>query len=224
MSQRGGLTTTSTGMVLVGTDVPIKYVSINFQHGCAPDQHARWVLSKLRVDRLLIAAALLFAPLLNATAVAAQEIDSNREYNLKSVFLYSFGRYMTWDTPAANAGDFEIGVLGPSPIVDKLRQIATKRNLNGRALKISVAATADELQGCHILFISRDVPDEMVARLAVAPSTIVVGERANLLNMGASAIFFIDGTSVRFELNRKNLAKKEIQVDAKLLSLSRTRR
>ena len=44
------------------------------------------------------------------------------------------------------------------------------------------------------------------------------------MDRGASAIFFIDGTSVRFELHPDNLQSKDVQVDAKLLSLSRNSR
>jgi hypothetical protein len=157
---------------------------------------------------------------------SAQTIDTNKEYNLKAVFLYSFGRYITWNTRAANSGDFKILVVGDSPISERLEKIAAKRQINGRALKVKVADTSADIAECHILFISKEVSDEDVARLTerLAGDTIVVGERPDLMDRGASAIFFIDGTSVRFELHPNNLQSKDVQVDAKLLSLSRNSR
>ena len=135
-------------MMLWEMDVPNGDVHVNLQPG-GTAQRPRRISLHMYFQRLLIAALAtaipLFATFLSAPAVA-QEIDADREYNLKSVFLYSFGRYMTWNA-APNAGDFEIGVLGASPIVEKLEQIATKRNLKGRALKIRTGMTADELEG-----------------------------------------------------------------------------
>jgi len=167
---------------------------------------------------------LFCASSLHAVA-SAEGIDRNREYNLKAAFLYGFGRYITWREESANSGDFRIGVLGESPIVEKLRKVAAKRELHGRPLTIRVAQSVDQLGECQIIFVASEVPDEEISRLfdTALPSTIVVGERAELHDRGASATFFLKGAAVRFELHHQILQEKNVIVDAKLLSLSRTR-
>lgn len=152
-------------------------------------------------------------------------IDPQKEYNLKAVLMYSFGRYVTWRKPSANAGDFKVGVIGDSLILAKLKQVAPKRDLGGRKIVVEQVSPDGDLASYRLIFISREVSNEEAA-LAIAtrlPNTIVIAERDELLDLDATVIFFLDGTSVRFELNRQNLQAKAVKVDAKLLRLSRPR-
>ena len=49
-------------------------------------------------------------------------------YRMHSVFIYSFTRYVQW--PAAyNQGDFEILVLGDSPILEELKAMAQAKKV-----------------------------------------------------------------------------------------------
>ncbi len=192
-----------------------------------PLRRARCLLRVWLVQ--FVAMLVVMVSILHATTVAAQEseakLDPQKEYNLKAAFMYGFGRYITWRAPSANSGDFKIGVIGDSIILDTLRQVAQKRNLSGRRMTVETVTLDDDLASYRLVFVSRDVAPEQATRIIEAslPDTIVIAERDELLSLGASAVFFIDGTTVRFELNRQNLQAKDVQLDAKLLRLSRSR-
>lgn len=47
----------------------------------------------------------------------------SQNYQLHSVFIYSFTRYVQWPDEY-NKGDFEIVVLGDSPITEELQKLA----------------------------------------------------------------------------------------------------
>ncbi len=182
------------------------------------------------LQMVVVAFVLLAGPAIapfDARAVFAQDvIDRHKEYNLKAVFLYSFARYITWAKPTARQGDFKVGILGRSPITERIQQIAQKRDLAGRKIAVQTVQTDDSLSDYHLLFVSNEIStkDATGAIGQISRGTVVVGERDELFDAGASIIFFVDGTSVRFELNRQNLKNKDVQLDAKLLQLSRSRR
>ena len=55
---------------------------------------------------------------------------------MHSVFIFSFTRYIQWPD-AYNAGDFEIMVLGDSPIVEELKAMAQAKKVGDRTIKIT---------------------------------------------------------------------------------------
>ncbi|MFT7643947.1 MAG: hypothetical protein ACI9G1_005713, partial [Pirellulaceae bacterium] len=186
---------------------------------------SRYAASRLRGRCVVVCVWMILLGGIVATPSLSQEvIDRQKEYNLKAVFLYSFGKYISWQDASANQGDFVICVLGESPITPKLKRVGSKRTLNGRKLRVEVVQWTDSPPNCHLLFVASHVPVDEAATLIeqVSHDTVVVGERRELLEKGASIIFFIDGASVRFELDHVSLQKKKIQVDAKLQKLSRS--
>jgi YfiR/HmsC-like len=49
-------------------------------------------------------------------------------YQLHSVFMYSFTRYIQWPEES-NQGDFEIHVLGDSPILAELKKMSESKKV-----------------------------------------------------------------------------------------------
>ena len=59
-----------------------------------------------------------------------------QSYKMHTVFIFSFTRYIQWPD-AYNGGDFEILVLGDSPIVDELKSMAQVKKVGDRAIKVT---------------------------------------------------------------------------------------
>lgn len=57
--------------------------------------------------------------LLVSIILLGTQLSFSQNYKLHSVYMYSFTRYILWPE-AYNQGDFEILVLGDSPILDEL--------------------------------------------------------------------------------------------------------
>lgn len=179
--------------------------------------------------RCIIVALMTLALSGEAQKVGAQEpvlIDTEREYNVKGAFLYSFGRYTSWPSDfLSKEGDpFVIGVFGDAPITRILRRIEMTKKINGRAVRLRRFTKLPEISSCHILFVSRSVPitdQKQVIQTSQKSATLVVGEVEDFTELGGVARFFIADGSVKFEINLTVARKKHLSFDAKLLRLAK---
>ncbi|TWT86482.1 hypothetical protein Mal64_33070 [Pseudobythopirellula maris] len=162
---------------------------------------------------------------LAATPVQAQEvIDSRREYNVKAVSLYAFGRYVTWPPASfeSETSEFRIGVYGPDPFGETLDRIAQKKKIQERPIRVWEVKTPEEGASCHILFVTRATPPEVEARLIAAlegKSVLLVGETPGFAERGGAINFFVHGSNVRFELNADRAMANRLSLNAKMHSL-----
>jgi hypothetical protein len=158
-------------------------------------------------------------------ALLGQEVvDARKEYNVKAVTLYAFGRYVTWPNSAFEKPDspFIIGLLGENPFGDALDQIAAKKTIAGRPMIVRQFTKPAECANCHILFVTGTVPAETEAKLfqvVAGKSVLLVGESAGFAERGGIVNFYESGANVRFELNPDKANEAQLSFDAKLLSL-----
>ena len=69
--------------------------------------------------------------LLDSVNANAQSDD----YSVYANIIYRMTKYMEW--PENNSKNFEIGVVGQSPIIEKLVEITKGQSVNGHPLIIS---------------------------------------------------------------------------------------
>jgi len=148
----------------------------------------------------------------------------NREYELKAVFLYKFGTYITWpkDRFADADAPFVIGVLGPDPVGAHLKKIAQIKTVGGR--RIHVRGFRDErgVDGCHILFVSRGVDDKS-QRAAIerfrGRGILFVGEIPDFLEIGGVINFVIQENRIRLFISESACRREKLEVSAQLLRI-----
>src|SRR6516162_1816005 len=94
---------------------------------------------------------IVFAFIFSTPAIFGQ----NQNFQTHGLFMYSFTRFVQWP-PEESTGDFEIAVLGESPIVNEFKAMAEKKKAGARTIKVSKIATLAEYKKCHILYIPSD--------------------------------------------------------------------
>jgi hypothetical protein len=177
------------------------------------------------IVRCMSALLALTVTTLHGTALFGQEIvDARKEYNVKAVTLYAFGRYVTWPASTFQKPDspFVIGVLGDNPFGDALEQIAAKKTIAGRPIVIRPISTPNDSLQCHILFVTAAVSPEIEAKIfkqVAGKPVLLVGESKGFADRGGIVNFYESGTTVRFELNPDKANEAQLSFDAKLLSL-----
>ena len=157
--------------------------------------------------------------LLLTISLATLAIAQN--YKVHTVFMYSFTRYVQW--PAEyNQGDFEIMVLGDSPILDELKEMAKSRKAGDRDIKITKINSPSDIRKCNMIFI----PDAKASQIgkvlgAVGGQPImVISESEGAGLQGSDINFVIKDGKLAFELNQAAVNKKNLKVSMELSRLA----
>ena len=166
--------------------------------------------------------------LLCATAsigsTASGQNNINREYKLKSVYLYKFATYVTFpDTAFQNANSpFVIGILGPDPLGKNLQAIAKIKKIGNREIVVRNYTSADKIKNCHILFISKKVPEaKQVAALKLlgGRNMLLVGETPNFLKDGGVISFEVEHNRIKNNISKSAYEREKLEVSARLLQI-----
>ena len=144
-----------------------------------------------------------------------------QNYKMHSVFIYSFTRYVQWPD-AYNQGDFEIMVLGDSPIVEELKAMAQAKKVGDRLIKITKIKEPSEIKKCNILFVptARSAEIAAVMEKINTQSILVVTEEPGLALKGSDINFIIKDGKLAFELNQASVTKQGLKVSNELSRLA----
>lgn len=147
------------------------------------------------------------------------------EAQAKAGFVLNFARYVEWPASAFTAKDAPVVacVQGRESVAKALSALES-RPVQGRALRVRrVDGGADELRGCHVLFIGET--DERRAtlqlRAAQGQPILTIGDADRFIDLGgAIGLVYVD-ERLQFEINRQALEQQQLKASANLLRLAR---
>ena len=144
-----------------------------------------------------------------------------QSYKMHTVFIFSFTRYIQWPD-AYNSGEFEILVLGDSPIVDELKSMAQVKKVGDRAIKVTKINSVSEIRKCNILFIPTAKSPQIAEVLAkiTTQSILVVTEEQGLGAKGSNVNFVTKDGKLAFELNQGASTKQGLKISNELSRLA----
>jgi hypothetical protein len=144
-----------------------------------------------------------------------------QNYKLHSLFIFSFTRYVQWPE-SHNQGDFEIVVLGDTPLTDELKTMAQAKKVGDRPIKISKINSIGELKKCNILFIPASksaMIAEVLGKVSAQP-VLIVTEETGMGAKGSNINFITKDGKLAFELNQNTLTKQNLKVSNELSRLA----
>jgi hypothetical protein len=142
-----------------------------------------------------------------------------QNYKLYNVFMFSFTRYVQWPEES-NKGDFEIAVLGDSPIYDELKAMAEIKKVGTRTIKVTKVKSVADLKKTHMLFVSKnklDAMEDIAAKLGQAP-TLIITEQPGTKKSGIN--FFEKAGKLAFELNNTSLTDHGLRASSELTRIA----
>jgi hypothetical protein len=152
---------------------------------------------------------------------SAGRADPVQEYQLKSVFLFNFARFVDW--PATAFADAKapliIGVLGEDPFGGVLDDTVRNETVNGRKLVIRRFARLQDIDICHILFISPSEAsriEEYVAALR-ARSVLTVADLSGAALRGVMIRLITEQNRIRLRINFEEAKAAHLTLSSKLL-------
>lgn len=144
-----------------------------------------------------------------------------QNYKMHSVFIYSFTRYVQWPD-AYTQGEFEILVLGESPILEELKAMAQAKKVGDRPIKITKIKETSEIRKCNILFVpaTKSAQIAEVMEKVNTQSILVISEEPGLAQKGSDINFIIKDGKLAFELNQASVNKQGLKVSIELTRLA----
>lgn len=144
-----------------------------------------------------------------------------QSYKLHSVYIYGFTRYVIWPDEH-NEGDFEIMVLGETPMFEELQSLAAAKKVGDRAIKITRINSPSEIKKCNILFIpaaNSDKLSDVVTRIG-NKSTLIITEEPGLGTKGSHINFIQKDGKLAFELNQAAASKHNLKISNTLSGMA----
>jgi hypothetical protein len=146
------------------------------------------------------------------------------EYRVKAAFLYNFTKFVEWPAQAfkSSTEPFVICILGKNPFGNLVNEAVSGKTVEGRAFSVLEITEVAQARFCHILFVS----DSQRKRLgpifdAVKGSgTLTVGETDGFAALDGVINFKIVEGNVRLQINMDAVARQQLHISAKLLSLA----
>ena len=162
----------------------------------------------------------LMAPAMQTSGAEA----SLSEYQVKSLFLVNFAKYVEWPAMAFTdaSAPIVIGVTGENNIGAQLEKAIEGKNVSGRAIRILTVQKDEDFAKCHILFVSASEKKhfgEILSKVQGLP-VLTVGEAEPFLQQGGMINFTKKEGKVRLQIDLDAARKAKLQLSSKLLSVA----
>jgi len=163
---------------------------------------------------------LLFAWLLSGFALMAQTAPS-RENQIKAVFLFNFAQFVEWPAQAFPEArtPLVIGVLGEDPFGAFLDETVRGEKVNNRPLVVQRYRRVEEIQVCHVLFISGSEAAQLerILELLKGRSILTVGGGEGFVGRGVMIGFATEKNKTRLKINVEAAKAASLTISSKLL-------
>ena len=158
------------------------------------------------------------------TAAWAQQQRAN-EYDVKSAYLYNFGRFVEWPNKSTDKEDlFAICVLGHDPFGAALDAALAGQTVGGQKAVAKRISKAEDAPGCRVLFISGSEDGQLKNIIAVLDhmGILTVSDMPQFSQRGGMIQFVPEGNRVRFEVNLKSVQDAGLMLSSELLKVAVT--
>ena len=135
------------------------------------------------------------------SSFAVDTDDTNA--HIKATFIYNFTRYIEW--PAASKTEkFEIAVLGNlnNPLYFELKEMKQRTTRGNQPFEITLYTQVSSIGLCHMIFVAKGKSAELanVVKKVKNYNTLIITEKAGLIDKGAGINFVIKDNKQGFEL------------------------
>ena len=164
---------------------------------------------------LLLTLASLCLP--GLPAHANEPVD---ERAMKAAYLYNFALFAQW--PNLPDTDFQLCVLGDTPLDAELERLEGKPVQNGLPIAMRRIMPGDALSGCQLLYVderNRRTLDALLQRLAGSP-VLTITDASGLADRGIMIEMRKQGQRIVFDVNLAAARRARLDFSARLLKLA----
>lgn len=147
--------------------------------------------------------------------------NNEDEPTMKALFIYNFTKHIEWPKGKIN-GKFVIGVLGNSPVFDKLNVIMKERKVKDYPVEIRKISSIDKIESFDILFVSKGESDHIreIDSNADSYGVLIVTEERDMAKKGACINIIRQDERMKFEINDTEIKKEGLKISTQLYELA----
>jgi hypothetical protein len=167
---------------------------------------------------------LCIALLVSGVPQSARAQSTADEYKVKAAFLFHFAQLVDWPTGVLDAGDpsLKLCIFDDEPRRQELQNTIEGKLIGGRVFHVRLISQLQEIQGCNVLFLSRDEARRQTAIVRSLRGTpvLTVGETTNFLSDGGMIRFHLEEGKIRFDINLVAAESSHLKISSRLLLLA----
>jgi len=143
-------------------------------------------------------------------------------YVVHASIIYRFTKYIDWPE-TSRQGDFNIGVVGDTPMYDELKKSIAGKMVGNQKINIKKVTCTEPVIGCQILFISNDACKNIkkIAGKTAHEPVLLVSETEGMAQKGACINFVIVADRLKLEINQNNIEQRTLGIASELLQLGK---
>lgn len=169
---------------------------------------------------IFFAASCLVLSIQPCSDVAAKTAD---EYFVQAAFVMNFAKFTQWPgkTFADASDEIRLCVLGDDTVYMAFSEIEGK-NINGHHLAVKKIKTIQEIENCHILFVSRSNRDYLPKIFAAVKekSILTIGDMPGFTTSGGIISLEKEDDKIRFTINVTAAKQSRLKISSRLLRLA----
>jgi uncharacterized protein DUF4154 len=158
-----------------------------------------------------------------ATPCLQAQKSGPTENQVKSAYLYNFGKFVEWPAKATSVGEFfPICALGDDNFGSTLETTIAGESINGKKVLVKRVAKPQDALSCRILFISSSQQSRVKEILAELDNTSVltVSDMPEFTQLGGMIQFVVEANKVRFEVNLTSAERTGLTLSSELLKVA----
>jgi len=154
----------------------------------------------------------------------ARTQSTTDEYKVKAAFLFHFAQFLAWPPDSLNAGDSSLilCIFDDEPRRQEFQSAIEGKPIGARVFHVRLLSQPQEIQGCNILFLSRDEIRQQspILKSLRGRPVLTVGETFDFLSDGGMIRFHIDEGKIRFDINQAAAESSHLEISSRLLLLA----
>jgi len=150
--------------------------------------------------------------------------ETRAALRVPAAFLFHFAQFVDWPAGALNNGDpkLKLCIFDDEPRRQELQSTIDGKAIGTRVFHVRLISQPPDIQGCNILFLSRDEARRQAAvlRSLRGMPVLTVGETANFLSDGGMIRFHLEDDKIRFDINLGGAESSHLKISSRLLLLA----
>lgn len=150
--------------------------------------------------------------------------QTHPEYQIKAAFLYNFAGFVTWPKTSFSTTEapLVIGISGTDPFGNYIDALVENEVVRGHPVVVRRISKTEELQHCHIVYVSAQSGDAVRRVLASVKDkpVLTVSDAPDFIRAGGMIQFYTENNRIRLRVNVKAASVANLTISAQLLKVA----